>query len=116
MIQRCNQEGKLAIIATEMLESMMNNPIPTRAEVSDVANAILDGADTLMLSGETAIGHYPVDVIYMMNKIAGEVERSTRTTVTEEEFRTISNTISRSIWQIANTMPLDKVVTMTRTG
>jgi len=116
MIQRCNQEGKLAIIATEMLESMMNNPIPTRAEVSDVANAILDGADTLMLSGETAIGHYPVDVIYMMNKIAGEVERSTRTTVKEEEFRTISNTISRSIWQIANTMPLDKVVTMTRTG
>ena len=117
MIQRCNQEGRLAITATEMLESMTNNPTPTRAEVSDVANAILDGTDTLMLSGETAIGRYPVEAVSMMTRIAEQVEGSTRTNVKEEEqFRNISSTVSRSIWQIAESMPLDTVITMTRTG
>jgi len=116
MIQRCNQEGKLAITATEMLESMTNNPTPTRAEVSDVANAILDGTDTLMLSGETAIGKYPVEAVSMMTKIAENVEGSIKNRVMVEQFRNISSTVSRSIWQIAETMPLDKVITMTRTG
>ncbi|MCJ7635468.1 pyruvate kinase, partial [Candidatus Bathyarchaeota archaeon] len=116
IIERCNQEGKLVITATEMLESMTNNATPTRAEVSDVANAILDGTDTLMLSEETAIGKYPVEAVSMMNKIAEQVEGSTRNKVKEEQFHNISSTISRSIWQIAEEMPLDIVVTMTRTG
>lgn len=116
MIQRCNQEGKLVITATEMLESMTSNPTPTRAEVSDVANAILDGTDTLMLSGETAVGKYSVEAVSMMARIAERVEGSVQTKVKEEEFRNISSTVSRSIWQIAETMPLDKVITMTRTG
>jgi len=116
MIQRCNQEGKLAITATEMLESMTYNPTPTRAEVSDVANAILDGTDTLMLSGETAIGKYPEEAVAMMTKIATAVENSIRTNMREEKYRNISSTVSKSIWQIAETMPLDKVITMTRTG
>ena len=116
IIQRCNQEGKLAITATEMLESMTNSPTPTRAEVSDVANAILDGTDTLMLSGETAIGKYPEETVSMMTKIAKEVEDSIRTSMREEKYRNISSTVSKSIWQIAETMPLDKVITMTRTG
>ena len=116
IIQRCNQEAKLAITATEMLESMTNNPTPTRAEVSDVANAILDGTDTLMLSEETAVGKYPVEAVSMMTKIAEQVESSIHNKVKEEQFQNISNTISRSIWQIADTMPLDKVITMTKTG
>ncbi len=116
MIQRCNQEGKLVITATEMLESMTSNPTPTRAEVSDVANAILDGTDALMLSEETAVGKYPVETVSMMTRIAESVEGSVQTKVREEPFRNISSTISRSIWQIAQSMPLDKVITMTKTG
>ncbi len=116
IIQRCNQKGKLAITATEMLESMTSSPTPTRAEVSDVANAILDGTDTLMLSEETAIGKYPAEAVAMMTRIAENVEGSVQTQVKEEWFRDVSSTVSRSIWQIANEMPLDKVITMTRTG
>ena len=116
MIQRCNQEGKLVITATEMLDSMTSNITPTRAEVSDVANAILDGTDVLMLSAETAVGKYPVEAVSMMTRIAKSVEGSVQTRVKEEEFRNISSTVSRSIRQIAEAMSLSKVITMTRTG
>jgi pyruvate kinase len=95
---------------------MINNSIPTRAEISDIANAILDGTDVLMLSGETAIGRYPVESVSAITKTAVQVENSIGTNIREEEFHNISRTVSRSIWQIAETMPLDKVVTMTKTG
>ena len=75
IINDCREDGKPVVVATQMLESMINNPTPTRAEASDVANAIYDGSDAVMLSGESAIGKYPVETVTIMNKIIESVEK-----------------------------------------
>jgi pyruvate kinase len=74
LIRKCNELGKPVITATQMLESMIKAPVPTRAEVSDVANAIIDGTDAIMLSEETTLGDFPVESVQMMTRIANKIE------------------------------------------
>ena len=116
LIKLCNQKGKLVVTATEMLESMINNPNPTRAEVSDVANAILDGSDSIMLSGETAVGQFPVNSVEMMARIANETEKAVKSIVENTPFINISDTVSRAIQRISQSMPIQKVIPLTRSG
>ncbi len=116
LIKSCNQRGKTVVTATEMLESMMHRQTPTRAEVSDVANAILDGTDATMLSGETSIGNHPVESVLMMSRIAKETETAVRSRVEGGKFINVSDTISKSIQRTCQNMPIDKIVTLTRSG
>lgn len=116
IIRECNQKGKIVVTATEMLESMTYQSIPTRAEVSDIANAILDGTEATMLSGETAVGRYPVESVLMMSKIADETEKAVISHVKDEGFINTSDIISKAVQRICLEMPVDKVVTLTRSG
>ncbi len=125
LIQACRAHGKPVITATQMLESMVENPIPTRAEVSDVANAILDGTDALMLSQETAIGKRPADVVSMMALIARRVEASanwTEPTATlramkdGREFPDMADALSRAACDIADNLGARGIVACTMSG
>ncbi len=121
IIQKCNQHNKPVITATQMLESMIRNPLPTRAEITDVANAIFDGTDAIMLSGETANGAYPVQAVEMMHKVALEIEGSREYAENHKFFSdpkqiNIADTVARSAFLVARDIKADAIVTPTLRG
>jgi pyruvate kinase len=121
LIRQCMEAGKPVITATQMLESMIDAPTPTRAEASDVANAIYDGTDAIMLSGETAVGAYPVDAVRMMDRIARTVEsdegyrRGMREHVPTPDDTT-ADAVSFGAVQMAYSLSADLIVTFTSSG
>jgi pyruvate kinase len=121
LIARANRASKPVITATQMLESMISSPRPTRAEATDVANAIIDGTDAVMLSGETARGAYPLETVTVMATIARQVETAyphedLRARRMSHTLRSVETSIAESAGQMAEELGLDTIVTGTSTG
>ncbi|GGF06229.1 pyruvate kinase [Halobacillus andaensis] len=121
LIRKCNKAGKPVITATQMLDSMQRNPRPTRAEASDVANAIFDGTDAIMLSGETAAGDYPREAVQTMSNIATKTETGLNyKAILDERSKhsdmTITDAISQSVTHTAINLQVNAVVTPTESG
>lgn len=120
MIRMARDKNKLAITATQMMESMITSPVPTRAEVSDVANAVLDGTDAVMLSAETAAGKYPVEVVESMSRICIEAERSTEITLDREfldrVFARIDQSIAMAAIWTAHHLKIKAIAALTQSG
>lgn len=121
-IRRCVQSGKIAITATQMLESMITSPIPTRAEITDVANAVFDGTTAVMLSGETAAGRYPVEAVSAMAKIAKQAEDDqpkvpTRNMIWHEMNATdTTNAVGHAACTLAKDINATALMAITKTG
>jgi pyruvate kinase len=122
IVKKCLKAGRPVIVATQMMESMITNMTPTRAEVTDVANAVLDGADAVMLSGETSVGKYPVEAIRMMNNIIGEAEKFEGLYYHEEiptevdENRFMTDSVCYSACRLAARVKASALVTMSFSG
>jgi pyruvate kinase len=121
LIQMTRARNKIVITATQMMESMIHNPIPTRAEVSDVANAVIDGTDAVMLSGETAVGAYPVEAIHAMSNVCIGAEKyphpGGRTSHrTEDTFGLVDEAIAMAVMYTANHMHVRAIIALTESG
>jgi pyruvate kinase len=117
IVRTCAEQGKRVIVATHLLESMIQNPVPTRAEVTDVANAVYEEADAVMLSGETTIGKYPIACVQMLDTIARRIEREVDgewkepAVFTGERMKVLHSAVV-----LANELPNSKLITFTRHG
>jgi pyruvate kinase len=120
MIRLARERNKLTITATQMMESMITSPVPTRAEVSDVANAVLDGTDAVMLSAETAAGQYPVETVEAMARVCLEAEKSSDYRLDRNlwstEFARVDQAIAMAALFTAQHMQVKAIVTLTQTG
>jgi pyruvate kinase len=120
MIKLAREMDKVVITATQMMESMIVNPVPTRAEVSDVANAVLDGTDAVMLSAETAAGKYPVETVEQMANIAHEAERADATTLDadfiNQRFERIDQSIAMGALFTAHHLGCKAIIALTESG
>lgn len=121
IVRKCNEAGKPVIIATQMLESMLHNPSPTRAEASDVANAVLDGADAVMLSGETSVGQYPVQAVEIMNRIIRKTEAQAAVVPVPSDPEMLPlnhpyDPLSLSACKLAGDIRASTIVTLTHSG
>ena len=121
IIEKCNYYGRPVITATQMLESMVNNPRPTRAEASDVANAVLDGTDAVMLSAETSVGLYPVQAVKVMDDIVRKIEEKRKPIkdfilALKDENYSLVDGMSRSVCGLANDTKAAAIIVITKTG